>query len=91
MALSTRKILSKMTTENWDPDLVDEVYSARIHDLVEKLDKTITEASHPTDEIISALGCLLTLQFFETEDPERAFRLFILRLSENFDKAMDIE
>lgn len=85
-----------MMPNPWDSqpppdDLIDEVYSTRFEDLLKKLQITIAEAEHQPDEIISALGCLLTLQFFETDDPNQAFRRFVQRLAENFDTAMDVE
>ncbi len=71
-----------------DKDLANEVYSTRVGDLIKKLENTIDEANYPPEEVMPALGCLLTILFIEADDPDRIFRIFIQMLSEKFDNAM---
>ncbi len=78
---------------NFEPsenkDLENEVYSTRVGDLIDKLENTLKEANYPPEEIVPALGCLLTTRFLDAENPDRMFRIFIQMLSEEFDKAME--
>ncbi len=69
-------------------DLANEVYSSRVGDLIKKLESVLDEAQYPTEEVIPALGCLLTIRFLDAGDPNRLFRIFIQMLSEKFDAAM---
>jgi len=90
--------MAESTPENWDfeptipldgSDLANEVYSDRVKDLREKLESILDEGGYPTEEILPALGYLLTKQFIEADDPNRLFRIFIQMLSEKFDDIMN--
>jgi hypothetical protein len=86
--------MTETAPKNWkfepsdDPKLADEVYSTRLGDLIEKLEAVLKEANYPPEEVIPALGCVLSIRFVEADDPNRMFRIFIAMLSEKFDEVM---